>query len=176
MLARGDTGLWSRSNQRFLEYGSTAVVVGGALWEGHESRLGNAFWRSADAMVMGDAAAQVAKLAFRRQRPIDSNDPNAWFKSSHDKSFPSGEVTHIAAIVTPFVAEYAHDHPAVWLLEALPVLDGVGRMKSQAHWQTDVLAGMALGTAAGLYAAGRTDSWLVGVLPGGLTIGYRKAF
>lgn len=176
MPSRGDTGIWSRSNQRFLEFSSAAVVVGGALWEGSESRLGNTFWRSADAMVIGDLAAQGAKLVFRRERPLTSNDPNAWFKTSHDKSFPSGEVTHLAAIVTPFVAEYSQDYPAVWAMELLPVWDGVARLKSQAHWQSDVLAGMALGTAIGLYSAQRSGSWLVGVVPGGLTVGYRQSF
>ena len=172
-----NSGIWSRKNQLGLELGSAAIVVGGALWEGNDTRLGQTFWRASESMVTAGALAQAGKLAFRRQRPIDGNDPNAWFQSSaHNKSFPSGEVTHITAIVTPFIAEYSHDNPAVWALAALPLYDGVARMKSQAHWQTDVLAGVALGVGAGLYAGNEKHNWLVQSLPGGLSIGYKKSF
>jgi len=175
-LKLDQSGVWSRNTQKGLEFGSAAVVLGGALWEGNESRLGKTFWKSTESMLMGDALAQVGKLTFKRQRPIDGNDPSAWFQSSKDKSFPSGEVTHITAIVTPFIAEYAHDHPAVWALAALPLYDGMARMKSQAHWQSDVLAGMALGIGTGLYAGDEHHSWLVHSIPGGLTIGYKKSY
>lgn len=93
-----NSGIWSRSNQKNLEMGSAAIVLGGALWEGNDTRLGQTFWKSTESMLMGDALAQAGKLVFRRQRPIDGNDPGAWFKSSSNKSFPSGEVTHITAL------------------------------------------------------------------------------
>jgi undecaprenyl-diphosphatase len=171
-----NSGIWSRSNQKNLEMGSAAIVLGGALWEGNDTRLGQTFWKSTESMLMGDALAQAGKLVFRRQRPIDGNDPGAWFKSSSNKSFPSGEVTHITAIVTPFIAEYGQDNPAVWALAALPLYDGIARMKSQAHWQTDVLAGLALGIGTGLYAGKEKHNWLVQALPGGMSIGYKKSF
>ena len=172
-----NSGIWSRSNQKTLEMGSALVVVGGALWEGNDTRLGKTFWKSTESMLMGDALAQAGKLIFRRQRPIDGNDAGAWFQSStHNKSFPSGEVTHITAIVTPFIAEYGNDNPAVWALSALPIYDGIARMKSQAHWQSDVLAGMALGVATGLYAGDPSHHWLVQTLPRGVQIGYKSSF
>jgi len=176
MLSKDETGIWSRNNQMFLEYASAAVVVGGALWEGNDTRLGKTFWKATDSMVIADIAANSAKLVFRRQRPNTAGDPNAWFKSSADKSFPSGEVTHITAIVTPFIAEYAKDTPSVWALALLPAYDGIARMKSQAHWQSDVLAGAALGVVTGLYANNRSESWLVNALPGGFSIGFKKSF
>lgn len=172
-----NSGIWSRSNQKTLEMGSAAVVIAGALWEGNDTRLGKTFWKSTESMLMGDALAQAGKLVFRRQRPIDGNDAGAWFQSStHNKSFPSGEVTHITAIVTPFIAEYGLDHPAIWALAALPLYDGMARMKSQAHWQSDVLAGMAIGIGTGLYAGNESHNWLVHALPGGMSIGYKKSF
>lgn len=171
-----NSGIWSRSNQKNLEMGSAALVVGGALWEGNDTRLGKTFWKTTESMLMGDALAQAGKLVFRRQRPIDGNDPSAWFNSSSNKSFPSGEVTHITAIVTPFIAEYGQDHPAIWALAALPLYDGMARMKSQAHWQSDVLAGMALGIGTGLYAGHDNNNWLVQALPGGMRIGYKQSF
>ena len=176
MYSRSDTGIWSRNNQTALAVGSGILVLGDALWEGSDSRLGNTSWRSVDAMVLGAMAATAGKAIFQRQRPVDGNDPNAWFKSSNDKSFPSGKVTHIAAIVTPFIAEYQQDYPAIWALALLPVYDGIARMKSQAHWQTDVLAGLALGAGIGIYTHGRSDSIIVGLLPGGVSVGFRQSF
>ena len=41
-LAYDNSGIWKRSNQTFVEYGTLAVVIGGALWEGGETRLGRA--------------------------------------------------------------------------------------------------------------------------------------
>ena len=86
------------------------------------------------------------KYAFSRARPYQGNNPNAWFKGSGNQSFPSGEVTLQASFVTPFIANYGRQDPWIWALEALPVYDAFARLKSQAHWQTDVIAGWALGT------------------------------
>ncbi len=171
-----NSGLWSRGSQRTIQYGAALVVVGGALWEGRDTRLGRTFFKAADAMVLADATALVGKRIFRRQRPMDGNDPSAWGGASSDRSFPSGEVTHITAIVTPFIAEYHKDYPAIWALATLPVVVGVGRLKSQEHWQTDVLAGMALGVGMGLYAHNRSESLSIGLLPDGLTVGYKTKF
>jgi undecaprenyl-diphosphatase len=161
-------------------------VAGGALWEGSATKLGGTFWTAAESMVVADISAEAGKDVFRRPRPVNGNDPDAWFRSSSDKSFPSGEVTHISAGVTPFIAEYAAQTPAIWGLAALPLYDGVARLKSQAHWQTDVLAGAALGAGVALYVSssngktknsnGAPDRWQVTALPRGLAIGYRKSF
>jgi undecaprenyl-diphosphatase len=75
--------------------------------------------------------------------------------------FPSGEVTTLASAVTPLVLEYGHDHPAVYALELLPAYDAIARVRSHAHWQSDVLAGWALGTAVGYYAHSRAKPFTV---------------
>ena len=49
-------------------------------------------------------------------------------------------------------------------------------MKTHGHWQTDVLAGAALGTAVGYWASQRHRSLLVSWLPGGFSVGYVKHF
>ena len=82
----------------------------------------------------------------------------------------------MSAIVTPFVLEYGHDYPGVYALELLPVYDAIARVKVQAHWQTDVLAGFALGTLTGYYAHSRDIPLILGVLPKGFTVGIRKSF
>jgi undecaprenyl-diphosphatase len=170
-----DQGIWKRSNQKAL----MGVLVGGeiaaALWEGRDTRLGRTLFQSIDATVIGAVSSEVLKHTFRRLRPYQTDDPNQWFKSG-GRSFPSGEVTTAAAVITPFVLEYGHDHPAVYALELIPLYDAEARMKTHGHWQTDVLAGWALGTLAGYYAHGRGESFTVGVLPRGVTVGWRKKF
>lgn len=175
-LSFDDAAIWSSSNLKAVEYGSALLVLGGALYQGNESRLGKTFWKTVDAMLLGDVSAAAAKALFRRQRPIDGNDPGAFFKSSSDNSFPSGEMTHITAIVTPFILEYQKESPAVWLLAALPAYVGIAKLKTQAHWQTDILAGAALGVGVGYFASRRDSAWSAHVLPAGVSVGYRKSF
>lgn len=171
-----ERGIWARNDQNAVRNLSTIVAVGGALWEGNDTRLGRTFWKASESMVLADISAEALKRVFRRPRPTELNDPNKWFGSSSYHSFPSGEVAHITAVVTPFIVEYAHDTPAVWGLAVLPLYVGASRVKSQAHWQTDVLAGAALGAAIGSYEAGRQSAWSATVLPRGLTVGWRTRF
>ena len=111
-----------------------------------------------DASAASGIVAFAMKYAFSRARPnASNNDPNLWFQGHGNESFPSGEVTEVSSIVTPFVLEYGSDHPLVYALEALPVYDGIARMKVQAHWQSDVIAGYALGTAAGVADASQCE-------------------
>jgi membrane-associated phospholipid phosphatase len=176
-----DSGIWKRSNQEFVEYGLIAAEVGGALWEGGESRLGGTFWRSIDSSVAAGLVAQLMKVAFSRVRPRDSGpppgDPNLWFQGHGNQSFPSGEVTAVSSIVTPFVLEYGHDHPGVYALELLPIYDAIGRVKVQAHWQTDVLAGFALGTGtAWLIHRSPNSPFILKIMPHGIYVGIGKSF
>jgi hypothetical protein len=171
-----ESGVWSRGNQKALQLATPLVVIAGALWEGDDSRLGDTFWRSVDSMALGVVTSEAMKRVFSRERPQVTDDPNRWFEGKGNKSFPSGEVMEITTAITPFVLEYGRDHPAVWALELLPVYDGVARMKSRAHWQTDVLASFAIGSAIGYYAHSRTSSLSVGLLPHGVTVGWKKSF
>ena len=175
-LGRGDTGIFSRSAQTGLEYGAWAFVVGGALLLGNDDQVGHTFWQSADAMVLSGLSSQVLKYAFGRARPDQGNDPNSWFRGHGGQSFPSGEETLQASWVTPFILDYYHEHPWVWALELLPVYDGYARMKSQAHWQSDIIAGWLLGSGFGYWAAHRDVPLLVEILPGGVSVGFYKKF
>ena len=170
------SGIWSRKVQLGLEYGTVATEAVGSLWLGNSDALGHVFWQTADASIASGIAAQLLKLGFSRSRPDQGDNPNLWFQGSGHESFPSGEVTLQAAFVTPFIIRYAGDHPSVWLLEALPLYDGIARIKSRAHWQSDVLAGWALGTASGYWAAQRATPVTVKLLPGGLSIGWAKRY
>jgi len=178
MWTYDDSGIWARPYQEALEYGVIAFEVGGALWEGGDTRFGRTLWQSIDASVSSGVVAQIMKVGFSRVRPIDSGgDPNLWFKGHGNQSFPSGEVTLVSSVITPIVLEYGHDNPAVYALELLPVYDAIGRMKLQAHWQTDVLAGFALGTGAGwLMHKNPNTPYILNVLPHGFYIGLKKSF
>jgi hypothetical protein len=173
-----DGGIWKRSNQEFLEYGLIVGEVGGALWEGGETRLGRTLWQSVDASAASGIVAFAMKYAFSRVRPnASNNDPNLWFQGHGNQSFPSGEVTEVSSIVTPFVLEYGPDHPWTYALEALPVYDGIARMKVQAHWASDVIAGYALGTTAGWLMHRNTDTpYILSVMPHGIYVGISKKF
>ena len=118
-----ESGIWNRNVQKAVEYGSIAVVLGGALWEGGEDRLGRTFWQAVDSTVVSSVAAQAGKYIFSRARPSQTDDPNQWFQGSGHQSFPSGEVTLVSSAVAPFVFEYGREYPAVWGLELLTVYD-----------------------------------------------------
>ncbi len=176
-LGYDSSGIWARGNSLALEKGVVLLEVGGALWLGGKTKLGQTFWRSLDASV-GSAliSAQVLKYAFGRERPSQTDNPNEWFKGPHAQSFPSGEVTLQASFVTPFIMAYHQHHPWVWSLELLPLYDAEARMKEWGHWQTDVLAGWALGTAWGIYASDRKSPFLLSFMPNGIVVGLHKSF
>ena len=171
-----NSGIWNRNNQKALLYGSILTVGVGALALGDDSKLGDTFWRSVDSMVITGVAATGMKYTFRRERPSQTASPNQWFKSSSAQSFPSGEVAAISAAVTPFIANYGQDHPAVYALALLPAYDAVARMKVHGHWQSDVLVGAALGTGIGIWSARRHSPLILGWLPGGFQVGFVHRF
>ncbi len=175
-LPDDNSGIWKRSNQLDLEYGVILTEIGGALWYGGESRIGRTFWQSIDASTFSALTVQALKYGFSRARPYQSASPNHWFQGSCCQSFPSGEVTLQASFVTPFILEYHQQDPWVWGLEALPLYDALARMKTQGHWQTDVLSGWALGTAFGVFAHNRNIPFFLSVMPHGMMLGWHTSF
>ena len=169
-------GIYSRRYQQILD----AIVIGGtlgfALWEGSESREGKTAWQSLDSIAMAAVATEVLKDVVQRPRPSQSSDPDLWRQGGGNKSFPSGETATIAAFVTPIIIEYQQEHPAVWALSVLPLYMGKARMASQAHWLSDVLAGGAVGVAAGVYSARRDTPLLLELTSDGVFVGLKKKF
>jgi undecaprenyl-diphosphatase len=173
-VAVEDSGIWARSNQNLLRYGALIGDIALAVWEGGETRLGKSAWQSIDSVALAGITAEAGKRIFGRLRPTETSDPNQWFQGG--RSFPSGEVAEISGIVTPYVFEYGHDHPAVYALEVLPLYDAIARVKVGAHWQTDVLAGWALGTGTGYLAYKRESPFILTVLPHSFSVGLRRSF
>ncbi|TAN04673.1 MAG: phosphatase PAP2 family protein [Rhodanobacteraceae bacterium] len=175
-IAYDNSGIWARHDQKVLMGATIATVVGGSLLLGDQDKLGDTFWRSLDSMAVSSAISQGLKWTFQRERPSQTSDPDKFFQGIKYQSFPSGEVTAIAGAVTPFVVAYGHDHPAVYALELLPLYDAVARVKVRGHWQSDVLAGWAIGTAVGIWAAKRNSPLILGWLPGGFQVGFIHRF
>jgi|SRR5579872_2580178 len=175
-LPLDEHGIWARKYTVALEDGTWVLEIAGALWLGNDDRLGHTFWQTIDASVISGLGAEVLKYGFSRARPQQGDNPNKWFQGSCCQSFPSGEVTLQASFVTPFIANYAHEHPWIWAMEALPIYDGIARMKEQAHWQTDVIAGWALGSAIGYWSTTRAVPLSVQILPRGVSVGLSRRF
>jgi undecaprenyl-diphosphatase len=150
--------------------------VGGAVWQGSDTRFGKTMWQGIDSEIIGGVSATAGKYIFTRTRPADANNPCLWFQGNSNYSFPSGEASVAAALVTPYVLEYAGEYPATYALLLLPAYVGVGRIKNQAHWQSDVLAGWLVGGASGWYAHSREVPIMIQLLPHGFEIGYGAQF
>jgi membrane-associated phospholipid phosphatase len=175
-LPLDQNGIWGRQYQTGLQDAVIGLEVAGSLWFGNDNELGHTFWQTIDSSAVSGIGATALKYAFSRARPSQGNNPNQWFKGSGHQSFPSGEVTLQASFVTPFIANYGRQDPWVWALEILPLYDSFARLKSQAHWQTDVIAGWALGTAVGYWSTTRATPLSVQLLPGGVSVGFSKRF
>jgi undecaprenyl-diphosphatase len=169
-----ESGIWKTGVQDVVRYGTLAATAGVALWEGGDTRLGRTAWQSIDSVALTSVIVLASKPVFGRERPRDTDDPDRWGKGG--RSFPSGEVSQLAAAVTPYVLEYGRDYPAVYALELLPLYGAIARMKVQEHWQTDVLAAFAIGTASGYFAHKYRSPVVLGLLPGGFSIGVKKRF
>lgn len=169
-----DSGIWARNVQLKVEYGLLLAEAGIAVWEGGESRLGRTAWQSIDATVVNAVAVEVLKKGLSRERPNKTADPGRWFAGGGNASFPSGEVSLAATVVTPFILEYGHDHPAAYGLLAIPAYDAIARVKTWGHWQSDVIAGAALGAAIGYWAHERESPFVLSVMPQGVQVGWSK--
>jgi undecaprenyl-diphosphatase len=153
---------------------TAVMVVGLAGYEGGKSRLGKTAWKSIDAAVLSTLLTTGFKHLTRRVRPYYTDNPNFWHEKG--RSFPSQHVSGLTALVTPFVLEYQEEYPLVHLLWALPAHQMIGRVKSQAHWQSDVLAGFALGVVSGLVAHHNDTPLLFSITPEALQVGFKHKF
>ena len=170
------SGVWNPNVYRGLVGALTAAQIGGAVWEGSDTRFGKTMWQGIDSEIIAGVSATAGKYIFTRTRPSTANDPCLWFQGGSNYSFPSGEASVAAALVTPYVLEYGAEYPATYALLLLPLYVGAGRIKNQAHWQTDVLAGWAIGGLSGWFAHSRDVPFTIQLLPHGFEIGYKAQF
>ena len=170
------SGVWNPNVYRGLVGVLTVGQIGGAIWEGAETRFGRTMWQGIDSEIIAGVTATAGKYIFTRTRPSTEDNPCLWFQHGSNYSFPSGEASVAAALVTPYVIEYGSDYPATYALLLLPLYVGAGRIKNQAHWQTDVLAGWTVGGLSGWFAHSLDVPIMIRLLPHGFEVGYSKQF
>lgn len=112
-------------------------------------------WSMLEAGALASTTAYALKFAAGRERPNETTDPNAWREGG--SSFPSVHATAAFAIGT-VLAESGNDRYR-WVRRVLGygIAAGTGyeRLKHNAHWLSDVVAGAALGIASGRFAVNR---------------------
>ena len=91
------------------------------------------------------------KRATGRVRPRDAER----VRQSGEKEKQVFSLVHVygmTALVTPYILEYQDDYPLVNLLWFFPLHQMGGRVKAQAHGQSDVIVGALVGFASGYWA------------------------
>lgn len=163
-----------------------AAVLATALYAGYtQDRWGRReTWSMLEAAGLGGATSYALKFAMSRERPGDTNDVNAWRQGGD--SFPSLHVTAAFAI-GGVLAESGNDRYR-WIRRGLGY--GIGaataysRLKHNAHWLSDTVAGAAVGLAAAQFAVHRnqaadrksTGSIMLMPTDGGILLAYHSSF
>jgi membrane-associated phospholipid phosphatase len=127
-------------------------------------------WNMLEAGGLSFISAYAIKYTVGRQRPYQTRNPNAWF--SGGDSFPSEHATAAFAVGTVF-AESGNPRYR-WIRRTI----GYGiaaytaylRVKANAHWLSDTVAGAALGMATAHFvmdrrAEGKMRNSMVSVVP-----------
>lgn len=114
-------------------------------------------WAMLEAAGLGGVTAYALKYIVARQGPDRTSNPNQWFKSGGN-SFPSFHATAAFAVGT-VLAESGNDEYR-WLRRLLGYGLGAAtsyeRLKHNAHWLSDTVAGAALGAASANFTMKRT--------------------
>jgi membrane-associated phospholipid phosphatase len=110
-----------------------------------------------EAGVLTAVSTTVFKYALGRERPHDTLDVDSWFAGGD--SFPSGHTSLAFAVGTVF-AESGSDRYR-WLRRGIGYgaagLTAYWRLKDNAHWTSDVVAGAALGFTTAQFVMDRRD-------------------
>jgi PAP2 superfamily len=135
-------------------------------------------WQMAEAAGFSSATSYLLKYAAGRERPDVSSDPNQW-RTGGD-SFPSLHATVAFAIGT-VLAESGNDHYR-WVRRFLGYgmagYTGYSRLKHNAHWLSDTVAGAAIGMSTAHFVMNRHEgysrvgqiNWIP--LEGGMMVSY----
>jgi len=114
-----------------------------------------------ESIVVADVVTGTVKMLAGRARPYASEDNAAdfqfmrGFKNDAYRSFPSGHTTSAFAFAATVATETQRWWPGSrWIIGPLvyggATLTGVARVYNKQHWASDVMAGAAIGTFAGL--------------------------
>lgn len=154
-----------------------ATLIGSHAGEGEA-------WNMVESAGLSFVNAYALKYIVRRQGPDATADPNHWFGGG--SSFPSEHTTAAFAIGT--VLAESGNPEFRWLRRTIGYGVGFGtaylRMKHNAHWLSDTIAGMALGAASAHFVMNRSaqrdgaQSAAISLVPvqGGVMLAYTAEF
>ena len=150
LIATRSTETLDKTLPVLTDLGSTYAVGGAAavLWAFGKRNLAR------DVAAAGGitwAAAQGAKLLYRRALPYDVDDIQILVRKPAGQSYPSGHPA-VAAAVTR-VLEPNVRQPALKLFARIPCFVAFSRVYVGVHYPTDVIGGLLLGRAV-------ADLWL----------------
>jgi membrane-associated phospholipid phosphatase len=155
-------GVSQTTNSNDVQDAIPTALVLGATW-GYANLVGDndgrrEAWAMLQAAGLSGLTANVLKYAIARERPDQTSDPNQWRKSG-GTSFPSWHATAAFAVGT-VLAESGNDEYR-WVRRFLGYGLGAAtsyeRLKHNAHWLSDTVAGAALGIASAHFAMNRRD-------------------
>ncbi len=140
-------------------------------------------WNMLESAGLSFVSAYALKYTIGRERPYQTTSSNRWFRGG--TSFPSEHVTAAFAIGT--VLAESGNPKYRWIRRTLGY--GIGaftayqRLKHNAHWLSDTVAGAALGMATAHFIMNRRaeredDDYDVSVVPvrGGVMLAYSADF
>ncbi len=115
-------------------------------------------WAMLEAAGLGSVSGYALKYAVGREGPDHTSDPNQWRKGGGN-SFPSVHSTAAFAVGTVLAESGSDDYR--WMRRVLGyglgAATGYERLKHNAHWLSDTVAGAALGIASAHFAMNRRD-------------------
>ena len=115
-------------------------------------------WAMLEAAGLGSVSGYALKYAVGREGPDQTSDPNQWRKGGGN-SFPSVHSTAAFAVGTVLAESGSDDYR--WMRRVLGyglgAATGYERLKHNAHWLSDTVAGAALGIASAHFAMNRRD-------------------
>ena len=121
-------------------------------------------FHAAEAVVVGSLASQLIRGPLGRSRPHvtglkDQYDfaPFRGFREFEYRAFPSIHTASAFGVATVYTLEtHRRARDATWIVAplayALAAGPGISRMYTGQHWASDILAGAAMGTLAGILA------------------------
>jgi hypothetical protein len=134
-----------------------ATLLYATLSNDHDGRSES--WQMLEAAGFSSATSYLLKYAAGRERPDVTSDPNQW-RSGGD-SFPSLHTTAAFAIGT-VLAESGNDRYR-WVRRFLGYgmagYTGYARLKHNAHWLSDTVAGAGIGMSTAHFVMDRHDGY-----------------
>ena len=133
-----------------LAFMGVALAAGGVF---HDANLASMGLDGIEASLLsGVIVAPALKKITGRERPNAGEGPSDFGLFSTDQSFPSGEVT-MAFTNAAVIAQHTDSGVVRGIAWGLAGLVGWERMRLDAHWASDVVAGALIGSAVGSWVA-----------------------